>query len=352
MLRTYRDVAAEIRRRIESGHYPPDRPLPSERDLGEAFGIHRATLRRALAGLEKEGVVRRSPGDRPYPCPPRRPIVGSIGFCATDRDDPFARSLVANGIVDELRTRGSSLRLIWSDDHAFRPDEPFSPDLGSLAGLVLWPPGFTDVDRLKTLRRSMPTVLVDAPVVGYESDFVGFLDEEAGYEAARHLYEQGHRRIAFVGLEHVITTRYRHQGLRRFQREAGLEAMAGHEPLVYVDRMPTSAVDAYFKRPLGERPTAFLCENDETAANLMPHLTERGLRIPDDIALMGFGGAQPVLLSALGMTTMEQPYIEVGRQAARLLLARLEDSNDGPHQEIRLPMRLRVRASSGGVVKV
>ncbi len=346
MSKSYRDVAAEIRRRIETGHYPHDRPIPSERDMSGAFGIHRATLRRALSALSDEGLLRRSHGDRPYPVPPKRPVVGSIGLCATDRDDPFARSLIANGILEELRAQGSPLKLVWSDERPFRPEEPFLPDLASLVGLVLWPPSITAVDRLKELRQSMPTVIVDAPVVGYESDFVGFEDEKAGYDAARHLHEQGHRRIAFVGAEHFLTTRCRHQGLRRFLRESGLPEMVGHEGLVYIDRMPPAVIDGYFARPAEESPTAFLCEKDETAASLMPHLAERNLRIPEDVALVGFGGAQPVLLGALGLTTMEQPYVEVGRWAARLLLERLEGRHDGPPEVVRLPMRLIERASS------
>ncbi len=352
MARTYNEVAAEIRRRIETGAYALDQPLPSERVLGEAFGVHRATLRRALARLEADGTVRRAPGDRPYPCAPKRPLEGSIGLCAAHRDDPYARSLIANGMVEELRRQGSNLRLVWSDDHALEPDEPLSNEMRSLVGLVLWPPGLTDVERLRELRRSMPTVVVDSPVVGYESDFVGFDDESAGYEAARHLVEQGHRRIAFVGSLFAVTARFRHHGFVRLLHEAGLEPVVGYEPLVYVDRLPPATVDAYFGASPSVRPTALLCENDETAARLMPYLTDRGLRSPDDVALMGFGGAQPILLDALGMTTMEQPYVEVGREAVRLLLDRLESRREGLAEEIRLPMRLRVRNSSRGKSEV
>jgi DNA-binding LacI/PurR family transcriptional regulator len=352
MANNFNDVAAEIRRRIEGGQYPPDRPLPSERVLGEAFDVHRATLRRALARLESEGIVRRSPGERPYPNPPRRPVQGNIGLCATDRDDPFARSLIATGMIEALRESGSPLRLTWTDNHAFRPGEPFAHELESLAGLVLWPPFLTDVERLKEVRKRMPTVLVDAPVGGYESDFVGFQDDIAGYDATQHLIEQGHRRLAFVGTLHVVTTRYRYHGFLRCLHDAGLEPIEGHEPLVYVDRIPSSVIDAYFARPEGERPTAFLCENDETAARLMPFLTARGLRIPEDVGLVGFGGAQPVLLSAMGLTTMEQPYIQAGHEAARLLLGRLDGRIEGQAREVLLPMKLKVRSSSRGPARL
>lgn len=345
MAGNYLDVADQIRRRIESGEYPADRPLPAERVLGEAFDVHRATLRRAIARLETEGLIRRVPGDRPYPSPAPRPVEGTIGLYASD-SDVYSRSLIATGIVEALRERNSPLRLVWSDDRAFAPGETFSPEIRSHAGMILWPPTLTDADRLRELRESMPTVIVDAPVSGYESDFVGFDDEGGGYQAARHLVEMGHRAIAFVGPLQIVTARYRRHGFTRLLHETGLEPVRGYESLAHANRLPVSVLDAFFDANRPDRPTAFVCENDETAAILMPHLARRGLRVPEDFALIGFGGVQPVLLSALGLSTMEQPFVEVGRQAARLLLDRLAGKSGGA-ERIRLPMHLKVRASSG-----
>ena len=347
MSKTYLDVATAIRQRIDDGEYPSDRPLPAERILSEEFGVHRATLRRAVSLLTSEGSIRRSPGDRPYPNPSRTTIEGTIGLYANDAD-VYSRSLIATGVVETLRQRDSSLRLVWSDDHAFMPGEPFSPELKSHLGLILWPPSLTDVDRLQTLRRSMPTVIVDAPVSGYESDFVGFDDERGGYEATRHLVDAGHRRIAFVGSLQIVTARFRRLGFMRLLKERGLEPMRGYESLAYANRIPPGVLDAFLCLASDERPTAFVCENDETAALLMPHLASHALRVPEDVALVGFGGAQPILLDALGLTSMEQPFVEVGRQAARLILERLEQTDGHPPESVRLPMRLQVRSSSGG----
>ncbi len=341
------EVADQIRRRIESGEYPPDRPLPAERVLGEAFDVHRATLRRAIARLEADGLLRRAPGERPYPLPPPPAVEGTIGLYATDAD-VYSRSLIATGVVEALRERGSGLRLVWSDDRAFQPGEPFSPEVRAHAGLILWPPALTDADRLRELRGSMPTVIVDAPVSGYESDFVGFDDQRGGYEAAQHLVDAGHRMLAFVGPLQIVTARYRRHGFTCLLHERGLEPVRGYESLAHANRLPESVVDAFLDPSRPDRPTAFVCENDETAALLMPHLTARNLRVPEDFALVGFGGVQSVLLGALRLTTMEQPFIEVGRQAARLLLDRLAGKQKGAEQ-IRLPMNLRIRASSGQV---
>lgn len=339
----FTDIAEEVRRRVQAGLYPPAEPLPPERTLCEELGIHRSTLRRAIAQLEDEGIIRRSPGKRPCPIAPPPPLEGSIGCFVGENDDPFTRSIIPDGIVEVLGERGTRLSLVWSSDRPFRHGHPLPADIHALTGLVLWPPGVTNVEVLRMLRPSMPTVIVDAPVSGFESDFVGFDDEQAGYAAARHLYEQGHRRIAFVGSLRIVTARHRQLGFLRFLREVGLAPITGYEPLGMIEQLSSPVVDAFLQ---DLRATAFLCENDHTAAKIVHDLNRRGLRVPDDVALMGFGGSHLVLLDAIGLTTMEQPFADLGREAARMLLDRLEGRYTGPAREVRLPMKLAPRSSS------
>lgn len=337
---TFATIAAEIRRRIDSGEYPEGKPLPAERVLGAELKVHRATLRRALARLESEGIIFREPGERPYPVQRRPRIEGSIGLFAATYNDPYARSLIANGIAAVLRERGSRLRLVWTDNHAFAAGEHDDPSVDSLLGLVVWPPTLTDLGKLRAVRKAVPVVLVDRQVAGFEADFVGFQDFEGGYAVTKHLYELGHRRIAFVGLADVETSIARLLGYDTFCHDAGLEPCRGYEALVRIETLPAEVRAAYLSIPKDRRPTALVCENDETAARLIPHLVEAGIRVPGDIALVGFGGAQPVLLEALGLTTMVQPFVEVGREAARILLDRLETAGSPSRIEKRLPMAL------------
>jgi DNA-binding LacI/PurR family transcriptional regulator len=91
-----------------------------------------------------------------------------------------------------------------------------------------------------------------------------------------------------------------------------------------------------------------VCANDIVAADMIASLGVLGIKVPDDLALIGFSNSQPALLNALGLTTMSQPYEQMGREAMALLLDRhARWLQRIPVREVRLPMRLVVRSSCG-----
>lgn len=352
MGRAYLDVAAELRKRIESGAYAPRTALPSERKLVGEFGIHRATVRRAVSHLVSQGLVSRAPGKRAFIEKTARPSSSQIGLFAAAPSDPFARSLIANGVSDTLRERQSSLQLLWSNYHRFEveavphEEEDISVPTEQLAALMLWPPTVVAFERLMLARKRMPVVMLDRRAPGFESDFVGFKDFEGGYEAARHLYQVGHRKLAFIGEATYETSLNRRLGFERFCWEAGVEPLWGWVFHEYESELPAVMEKAWMTMPKAEWPTAAVCTNDETAARMMARLSSFGLSVPEDLALVGFGGAQAALLSALGLTTMEQPYIGIGKAATEIALNRV-DGDRSEYRDVRLPMELRVRTSCG-----
>jgi DNA-binding LacI/PurR family transcriptional regulator len=284
-----------------------------------------------------------------------RATYNHIGLFAAAPSDPFARSLIANGVSDTLRERQSSMQLLWSNYHRFEveaiphEEEDISVPTEQLAALMLWPPKVVAFERLLVARKRMPVVMLDRRAPGFESDFVGFRDFEAGYEAARHLFEVGHRKIAFIGEATYETSLNRRLGFERFCWEAGLEPLWGWAFHEYEAPIPSIIEKAWMSMPKTQWPTAAVCTNDETAARMMARLSSYGLSVPEDLALVGFGGAQMALLSALGLTTMEQPYIEIGKAATEIVLNRV-DGDRSDYVEVRLPMVLRVRTSCGSGV--
>lgn len=353
MPRGYEQVAEEIRRRIADGVYGARLPIPSERALEQEFGIHRATVRRALGLLTDEGLLARSPGGRAYT---RGTLTASrdsrvIGLFAQGLVDSAARSIIAHGMNDALGRRYPAYRMATfpSTPFAINPD-PQDVDpvtWRSLAGVVLWPPLVPSLPVLRRSQAEVPMVLVDFMVGGFQSDFVGCEDLEGGYAAARHLYEVGHRRLAFLGDLRTMTVQQRRLGVARFCHDAGIE-MPWHlsDYLGTFTGQPEPLLAAVAEEIRKRAPIAAICGNDEAAAYMISFFNRYHLRVPDDVALVGFGNSQPSLLEALGLTTLEQPYPEIGRKAVELLMARM-DSPLAPIQEIRLPMRLVVRKSSG-----
>lgn len=350
---SYYDIASVLRERIRSGLYSATHPIPSERMLEQEFNAHRATIRRALNLLADEGLLQRSPGRRAYPVAVKPNGNGNIGLFVSDPSDLNTRSLVANGCSEVLLEKNQKSGLIWSHYRPFElgaeESEGAELHIDELMGLILWPPDFINTELLRRVQKKMPVVIIDTRVPGIDADFVGFADVEAGYEAARHLYQVGHRRIGFAGSMVPETVRHRWHGVATFCREAGIELIwdwaACGAQLHSIPELISLAVSSIDR---GRWPTALVCSNDILAAGLIASLGPLGIRFPDDLALISFSNSQPALLGALGLTTMAQPYEQLGREAMTLLLDRHGHWHQRlPTREIRLPMKLIVRTSCG-----
>ena len=151
-------------------------------------------------------------------------------------------------------------------------------------------------------------------------------DVRGGRLATEHLLAGGHHRIAFVGDAPAspfgfTSSEHRRRGYLRALRDAGIE------PLMELQqRGPHGRVEAQAlaDRLLGlvDPPTAVFAASDMQAVGVIEAIRARGLRVPDDVAVIGFDDVE--LAEIVGLTTVRQPLRESGRRGAELLLARLE----------------------------
>jgi DNA-binding LacI/PurR family transcriptional regulator len=342
MAKIYEQIAGELRRRMQTGAYAPGDAIPSERALEEEFESHRTTVRRAVNLLVKEGSVVRARGHRAFVRQAPSISAATIGLYAGDYDDPYSRSIFAEGVQSVIEDRYRNLSsLAAPSPELFRG----SAD-ANLAGVILLPPHPCSLSDLRQIKKRIPVTILDQMVPGFESDFVGFQDFEAGYAAARHLYEVGHRKIAFLGSILPETAHQRLLGVDAFCKDAGIERTWNFCAFQAGRQVPEGYVEALFKLAKDSWPSAAVCTNDETAAFMISLLGRMGIRVPADLGLIGFGNAQTKLLEALGLSTMAQPYREVGREAMILTAERMSGRSGDP-AEIRLPMQLVVRTSCG-----
>lgn len=169
-----------------------------------------------------------------------------------------------------------------------------------------------------------------------------------------HLAEQGHTRIAYVGPDWTTDFRDRHTGYRQALLALGLP----HNPALQVVMSRAHSGPEGVKRILNTLltlptpPTAILCSNDHTAALFADALKARGLRIPEDIALTGFDDMPIAAHVAGGLTTIHQPFRQMGQLAAEKLIALVQgnssNSLDCPESYGSvLPTELVVRGSTG-----
>jgi DNA-binding LacI/PurR family transcriptional regulator len=170
------------------------------------------------------------------------------------------------------------------------------------------------------------------------------------FDATMHLIQQGHRRIAYVTKsESINPVQDRLQGYTR-----ALYAAFGDDMDEIVLTGPSfadknwSVFDAVFRLPEEERPTAVLALHDYEAVRVAERLERLHLRVPQDVALMGFDSIVQTLPGGVGLTSVAQPFEELGRTAANAFLKRVE-SPSSPPTYIELPTQLVIRQSSGSV---
>jgi len=211
--------------------------------------------------------------------------------------------------------------------------------------------------------QGLPVVLINHVATHVELPQVCVDNVEASYTAIRHLLDIGHRRIGFIlGLPEFQCSHDRYQGYCKALSEAGIPL----DPTLvlqgdYQCEGGTECAHTFFS--MSEPPTAIFASNDLTAYGVLEAANEQGVHIPQDVALIGFDDIPPSAHMQPPLTTVHQPFKEMGRRAAQLLLTMIhqreslstnqqfsqhtvnEQSTEFPH--ILLPTHLVIRKSSG-----
>ncbi|HZP83908.1 MAG TPA: GntR family transcriptional regulator [Chthonomonadaceae bacterium] len=363
-------IASTLQERIHSSQYAEGQWFPTERELAEEFAVSRATIRLALIELEKRNLVVRAAGCRPIvrggfggipngSGQARQSLALWISGDPTDLggamtvrgihnvlDPDVYRLVVANHCGDTLEA------LIAAEAQAL---ERFARD-NDIAGLILWYFGgqqnLPALERLRAAR--IPMVFVDRrPPPGFEADYVGVYNARAAQEAVQHLIQQGHRKIGHVtNSESASTVAERLEGYKRALAAANLpfrEEWVLTAPFLEAEGAGLStraAAVADRLVALPDPPTAVFVVNDSTAVRLVMELRARGVRVPEELAVVGFDDEERWMPGKPFLTTIRQPFEAMGEEAARLLLERLKTGSVSAYRHILLDAPLVVREST------
>lgn len=177
------------------------------------------------------------------------------------------------------------------------------------------------------VQKGTPLVFFDRCVWGIGASCVSIDDEESARQITAHLLDHGYMRIAHLaGSSKLSIGKARLRGFRRAIREYGLPVV--EELIVESGLHETEGYEAMVKLlglPKKKWPRAVVAVNDPAAFGAMRAITERGLRIPEDVAIVGFSDDIRAELVIPPLTTIRQPAFEVGRKAAQQLLAHIMD---------------------------
>jgi LacI family transcriptional regulator len=273
----------------------------------------------------------------------------TIGLVVLDVANPFFTD-VARGVEDEASMSGLSVILCNSDEQL--PKETRYLELleeHRVQGILITPVAGAGERLARLQRRGTPVILVDSRSPSGSQCSVAVDDVLGGDFAVSHLLEAGHERIAYVGgplgLRQVAD---RLDGAARALQRAG----GGADDLVMIE---TGALNVsagqlagaqIAEMPARQRPTAAFCANDLVALGLLQEMTRRQIRVPEDVAIVGYDDIEFAAAAAVPLSSVRQPRHQLGRTAAQLLLEEALGTDGHQHREVLFQPELEVRRSS------
>jgi LacI family transcriptional regulator len=266
-----------------------------------------------------------------------------IGLLVPDLDTSYIGEIL-KGIDEELAAASYDLMLYTTHQRKTRESVYVNSLLngmtdGLLMVLPMAPEAYVDSIR----RRGFPFILIDHEGLDREGPSVGATNREGAKQAVRHLVELGHTRIGLV--------------TGKMEMDCARERLAGcHEALAEAGIVPDLVRHGDFHRSLAYRlteellhlpdpPTAIFAANDVSAFGVMDAVRNYGLRIPDDISVVGFDDIPDAQWTQPPLTTVRQPMREMGKRAARMLLDAIADPN-ATQERVELPTELVVRSTT------
>jgi LacI family transcriptional regulator len=356
----YAQIAARVRRDVREGVYARGTRLPAEVDLARQLGVSRGTVRQALTSLLGEGLLQTVPGRGTFVVDgSSQPAAGMIGMILPSVVRARNPELI-DGAGETLRQAGYSLLLGISGDDTWLESDQLQRLAGQGAsGLIVYTvDGALDVPALRRLvDRGFPVVLIDRYIPDLAVDTVTMDNLGGGFLATQHLAEQGYRRIGYVGTDNIGTSSIveRMAGYRWALEQYGLPCTADvvcvdirrllawppHEP--EKEQHNERVLRAFLSR-VGRPEAIFVC-NDYVAFQVVRVAESLGMRVPDDLALVGFDNVAYTDYFGVPLTTVEQHRHEIGETAAGLLLERVAGRRNRVDRVV-ISTRLIVRRSS------
>ena len=257
---------------------------------------------------------------------------------------------IARSLSEVLRDKGYSLIVSSSEEDPVLENEEISRLLGRRLDSLVIASCCSNIEQFERMdSKAQPYVLIDRELTGLAANFVGVDDEKAGLLATAHLFDFGCTRVAHIRGQDNSPGNGRFEGYRRALRHRGVPYLEDYVVRrSYVDTETTRQGAEAMHRLLGldPRPDGVFCFNDPLAIGAMTTILEAGLRIPEDIALIGCGNDPINAHLRVPLSSIDQNSQMIGQRAAELVISLIESKQRPRARTIILEPALVVRAST------
>jgi LacI family transcriptional regulator len=337
----------------------PDRP--SIASVAAAAGVSPTTVSHALSGKRtvsadtRERILKAIEEQNYRPNMVARSLrsrkTNSVALLLVDIANPYYPA-VARAVHDVLAIEGY-VSFIGNTDGDAATERSLLEEMTArgVDGLIMQPMALSAAEVREIVGPAMPLVIIGSETGETPADWVGTDDTGGLTEAVAHLARKGVRDFGFIdGPAEAVTESPRLAGFRAAGFRAAVAAADLEVREQWIEYGPFAreggAAAAARLLDRADRPRAVLCANDLIAIGALEAAREAGLRVPDDIAIVGFDDIETAALVTPRLTTVVNPAPAVGDACARTILWRVENGPDAPYRRTLLPTRLVVRESA------
>lgn len=332
MQKKYERVISWIEEEIENGNLNRGDRLPSENELMDQFQVSRQTVRRALEDLTEKGIVEGRRGSGTYVSVNTRRYTGrEIRIaCMLTSVDTYIFPSIVRGIESVLSKEGCTLQISVTDNAVEKERMLLKEFLrtrsvdGIIAETVKSGLPNPNLELYRELEaQEIPVLFVNSFYKELDIPHISMNDHKAGYLATRHLIECGHTRIGGIFKSDDGQGHLRYAGYTEALMEKEIKVRG--ERVIWIDSEELRDMEdesAKFLKRLKEC-TACVCYNDDTAYKLVNIFKKAGIRVPQDVSVVGIDDSGLARFCTVPLTSVKNPVEKLGRAAAERMVARI-----------------------------
>jgi GntR family transcriptional regulator, arabinose operon transcriptional repressor len=354
----YRQVYEDLHTAIRTGSFQPGERLPSEAELGERYDTSRITVAKALKELQVQGLVSRRAGSGTHVLAPATSSGYVFGLLIPDLGRTEIFEPICHGMMQSPLSKPHCLLCGHSMGEASQQEKEAEQlchryVAEKVSGVFFAPLEYTpekDAVNKRIVsaldRAGIQVVLLDRCYAPYSMrskyDLVGIDNRRAGFLITQHLLLHGVKRVAFIA--------------KPLSASTVLARIAGYREALFAHGIPLQQNlvcrgdpdnPDFIQRVLKDcRPDAIVCANDFTAARVMAGLVRHGIRVPEEMRIVGIDDVKYSSLLPVPLTTQHQNCADIGAMAMVTMLQRVEKP-DLPTRDILLQTHTVIRRSCG-----
>ena len=327
----YFQLQTWLQDRIEQRYYSTNAKIPTENELVKLSGLSRATVRQALRNLENDGYIIRKKrvGSFVQRTEKSSNNLQTVGLLVPDIRSGYA-PILARGAEDEAIKNDISLIICNTDDTSRQASYHIDRLIKvSVSGVIYIPVAASDKKNLQIInelkKKNIPLVLADRGIQDSDLDFVTTNNFEGSRQITQHLFNRGHKKIAFLSNKLYSTEKLRYNGFISKMFEAGIKQDSS---ITILDKGAFNINNylSHANQILKNRKkfTAVYAGHDRIALLFYAAAKNLGLSVPDDFSIVGYDNMP---LTTVSLTTMHQPIYEMGQESINLIVSRMKDKN-------------------------